>query len=118
MSFQAATGIDWKPGVEVPGAASSSASLGADIDGKIKAQGDAVRKLKSAKADKAEVDAAVKLLLQLKADFKAATGNDWKPAAALAAGKKPGVKVGEKNLLAGAIEYCSTDHFSKQIILF
>ena len=77
------------------------------------AQGDAVRKLKSAKADKAEVDAAVKLLLQLKADFKAATGNDWKPAAALAAGKKPGVKVGEKNLLAGAIEYCSTDHFFK-----
>ena len=47
MSFQAATGIDWKPGVEVPDAASSSASLGADIDGKIKAQGDAVRKLKS-----------------------------------------------------------------------
>ena len=82
MSFQAATGIDWKPGVEVPDA-SSSASLGADIDGKIKAQGDAVRKLKSAKADKAEVDAAVKLLLQLKADFKAATGNDWNPAAKL-----------------------------------
>ena len=94
MSFQEATGIDWKCGVEVSGAA-SSASLGADIDEKIKAQGDAVRKLKSAKADKAEVDAAVKLLLQLKADFKAATGNDWKPAAALAAGKKPGVKVGE-----------------------
>jgi len=90
--FKAATGIDWKPGVEVPGAASSSASLGADIDGKIKAQGDAVRKLKSAKADKAEVDAAVKLLLQLKADFKAATGNDWKPAAAPAAEKKPEVK--------------------------
>ena len=87
MSFQAATGIDWKPGVEVPDAASSSASLGADIDGKIKAQGDA------AKADKAEVDAAVKLLLQLKADFKAATGNDWKPAAAPAAEKKPEVKV-------------------------
>ena len=39
MSFQAATGIDWKCGVEVSGAA-SSASLGADIDGKIKAQGD------------------------------------------------------------------------------
>ena len=92
MSFQAATGIDWKPGVEVPDAASSSASLGADIDGKIKT-GDAVRKLKSAKADKAEVDAAVKLLLQLKADFKAATGNDWKPAAAPAAEKKPEVKV-------------------------
>ena len=53
MSFQEATGIDWKRGVEVSGA-SSSASLGADIDEKIKAQGDAVRKLKSAKADRAE----------------------------------------------------------------
>ena len=52
MSFQEATGIDWKCGVEVSGAA-SSASLGADIDEKIKAQGDAVRKLKSAKAGKA-----------------------------------------------------------------
>ena len=37
MSFQEATGIDWKCGVEVSGAA-SSASLGADIDEKIKAQ--------------------------------------------------------------------------------
>ena len=35
MSFQEATGIDWKCGVEVSGAA-SSASLGADIDEKIK----------------------------------------------------------------------------------
>ena len=60
MSFQEATGIDWKCGVEVSGAA-SSASLRADIDEKIKAQGDAVRKLKSAKAGKAEVDAAVNM---------------------------------------------------------
>merc|ERR1712098_318347 len=90
--FKAATGIDWKPGVQVPGAAAPAENPGVEIDEKIKAQGDAVRKLKAAKADKAEIDAAVKQLLQLKADFKAATGNDWKPAAAPAAEKKPEVK--------------------------
>ena len=52
-----------------------------------------VRKLKAAKADKAEIDAAVKLLLSLKADFKAATGSDWKPAAAPAGDKKQDEKV-------------------------
>ena len=67
------------------------AGPGAEIEEKIKAQGDAVRKLKTAKADKAEIDGAVKLLLQLKADFKAATGNEWKPAAAPE--KKPEEKV-------------------------
>ena len=40
-----------------------------------------MRNLKSAKADKAQIDAAVKVLLELKAEYKAATGNDWKPAA-------------------------------------
>jgi len=90
--FKAATGIDWKPGVQVPGAAAPADNPGAEVDEKIKAQGDAVRKLKAAKADKAEIDAAVKQLLQLKSEFKAATGNDWKPAAAPAAEKKPEVK--------------------------
>jgi hypothetical protein len=38
-----------------------------------------VRQLKSDKADKATVDAAVALLLDLKAKYKSATGSDWKP---------------------------------------
>merc|ERR1712142_205340 len=46
----------------------------------IKDQGEAVRKLKAEKADKASVDDAVKKLLALKAEFKAAAGFDWKPA--------------------------------------
>ncbi len=42
-------------------------------------QGDKVRQLKSDKADKSSVDAAVAGLLDLKAKYKAATGKDWKP---------------------------------------
>ena len=52
------------------------------MDGKIKAQGDKVRQLKTDKAEKSEIEAAVKTLLELKAEYKAATGKDWKPPAA------------------------------------
>jgi len=77
--FKTETGIDWKPGVEVPGAAAKDAS--GDLDAKIKAQGDKVRELKSAKAEKSSIEAAVKDLLALKAEYKSATGKDWKPPA-------------------------------------
>eukprot|EP00090_Calanus_glacialis_P029856 TRINITY_DN4797_c0_g1_i1.p1 TRINITY_DN4797_c0_g1~~TRINITY_DN4797_c0_g1_i1.p1 ORF type:complete len:739 (+),score=305.73 TRINITY_DN4797_c0_g1_i1:38-2254(+) len=79
--FKAATGLDWKPGMQVPGSASSSSSSTDAIEGKIKAQGDKVRELKIAKADKPAIDDAVKTLLALKAEYKAATGKDWKPPA-------------------------------------
>ncbi|CAN2387448.1 Bifunctional glutamate proline--tRNA ligase [Pristimantis euphronides] len=46
---------------------------------KVTAQGDLVRDLKTKKAEKAEVDAAVKVLLSLKAEYKQATGQDYKP---------------------------------------
>ncbi|KAF1374779.1 hypothetical protein PFLUV_G00232630 [Perca fluviatilis] len=42
------------------------------------AQGDEVRTLKTAKADKAEIDAAVQLLLKLKVGYKQMTGQDFK----------------------------------------
>ncbi|XP_061651728.1 tryptophan--tRNA ligase, cytoplasmic isoform X2 [Phyllopteryx taeniolatus] len=45
---------------------------------KLTAQGDKVRSLKTAKAEKAEIDAAVQLLLKLKVDYKQATGQDYK----------------------------------------
>ena len=77
--MQAATGLDWKPGVEIPGAV--PAKLDNDIEGKIKTQGDKVRELKSAKAEKSAIDEAVKALLALKAEYKAASGKDWKPPA-------------------------------------
>merc|ERR1740129_269507 len=89
--YKAATGQDWKPGTTPPATKASSppASGGAaaDINTAITAQGDIVRKLKTDKADKAAIDGAVKKLLALKADYKAATGQDWKPGAAPAPAK-------------------------------
>lgn len=46
---------------------------------KVTAQGDLVRDLKTKKAEKAEIDTAVKGLLSLKAEYKQATGQDYKP---------------------------------------
>uniref|UniRef100_A0AAX7SDL2 Glutamyl-tRNA synthetase n=1 Tax=Astatotilapia calliptera TaxID=8154 RepID=A0AAX7SDL2_ASTCA len=51
----------------------------ADLFSSIVAQGEAVRLLKAAKAPKDEIDAAVKQLLALKAEFKKLTGQDYKP---------------------------------------
>ncbi|XP_078505925.1 bifunctional glutamate/proline--tRNA ligase isoform X4 [Lissotriton helveticus] len=55
----------------------------------VTAQGDLVRDLKAKKAEKAEVDAAVKQLLSLKAEYKQVTGQDYKP------GNAPAVKATE-----------------------
>ncbi|KAK0153373.1 Tryptophan--tRNA ligase, cytoplasmic [Merluccius polli] len=49
-----------------------------DLYEKLTAQGDKVRSLKTAKADKAEVDAAIQLLLKLKVDYKGVSGQDYK----------------------------------------
>ncbi|GFO21484.1 bifunctional glutamate/proline--tRNA ligase [Plakobranchus ocellatus] len=65
--------------------ASATLPGAADLNNKIVAQGDKVRSLKSAKASKEAIDAEVKTLLALKAEFKAATGADWKPGAAATA---------------------------------
>lgn len=46
---------------------------------RVVAQGEAVRLLKVDKAPKEQVDAAVKQLLVLKAEFKQLTGQDYKP---------------------------------------
>jgi len=78
--FKAATGLDWKPGMEVPGAAPTTSNTDA-IEAKINAQGNKVRELKTSKAEKPAIDEAVKTLLGLKAEYKAAAGKDWKPPA-------------------------------------
>ncbi|KAK5648583.1 hypothetical protein RI129_003475 [Pyrocoelia pectoralis] len=49
------------------------------LNDEIIAQGDAVRSLKSQKAAKTEVDAAVQILLHLKAEYKELTSTEWKP---------------------------------------
>lgn len=46
---------------------------------RVAAQGDAVRELKAKKAAKEDIDAAVKQLLALKAEYKEETGQDYKP---------------------------------------
>ncbi|XP_077195838.1 bifunctional glutamate/proline--tRNA ligase isoform X2 [Paroedura picta] len=45
----------------------------------VAAQGEAVRKLKAEKAPKDQIDAAVKLLLALKAEYKQIAGQEYKP---------------------------------------
>jgi aspartyl-tRNA synthetase len=98
--FKEATGKDWKPATapkketkEVTPVKQTAPAIegpAAEIDEKVKEQGENVRKLKSAKADKSDIDAAVKTLLALKAEFKSVTGQDWKPASEPKKESKPG----------------------------
>jgi len=53
---------------------------GGEIADKISAQGELVRTMKADKKPKEEITAAVNVLLALKAEYKAQTGSDWKPA--------------------------------------
>ena len=84
--YKAATGSDWKPGAQPAKKAADAQPVAAaagnadELNASVAAQGEKVRQLKSAKADKASVDAAVAQLLDLKAKYKVATGKDWKPA--------------------------------------
>lgn len=88
--YKTLTGKDWKPGT-VPQTASqtvSNTSVNSNstlnetvILEKISQQGDKVRILKTQKADKPAVDAEVKVLLELKSQYKSLTGKDWKPGA-------------------------------------
>eukprot|EP00057_Strongylocentrotus_purpuratus_P020732 XP_011675206.1 PREDICTED: bifunctional glutamate/proline--tRNA ligase isoform X1 [Strongylocentrotus purpuratus] len=99
--YKKATGKDYKPGAAPASSAPAvkkenapPASGGPEVDtivAKITSQGDKVRTLKSSKADKGEIDAAVKTLLAHKADYKKATGKDYKPGAAPAS-SAPAVK--------------------------
>merc|ERR1719348_1667875 len=100
--YKAATGSDWKPGAAPQPAAKPSGDEG-DLNASITAQGDLVRKLKADKAAKPEIDEAVKKLLALKADYKAATGNDWKPGAAPAAAAKSGGGVPQDSELGAKV---------------
>jgi bifunctional glutamyl/prolyl-tRNA synthetase len=59
--------------------ASIAPKPGNQLSSKISEQGDIVRKLKSEKAAKEIIDAEVKTLLALKAEYKRVTGGEWKP---------------------------------------
>uniref|UniRef100_A0A671YMM7 Bifunctional glutamate/proline--tRNA ligase n=1 Tax=Sparus aurata TaxID=8175 RepID=A0A671YMM7_SPAAU len=76
---KAATTTAKAASTSAPAPASTSSG---DLFSNIVAQGETVRQLKTAKAPKDQVDAAVKQLLALKAEYKQITGQDYKPGAA------------------------------------
>uniref|UniRef100_A0A8B9ZMX6 Bifunctional glutamate/proline--tRNA ligase n=1 Tax=Anas zonorhyncha TaxID=75864 RepID=A0A8B9ZMX6_9AVES len=106
--YKEKTGQDYKPG-HPPAAqgalpqASNTAQSGPDtpeakaLFNKVALQGDEVRKLKAEKAEKEKIDAAVKELLQLKAQYKSVAGVDYKPVSASGADDKDKKKKEKEN---------------------
>ncbi|XP_074025069.1 bifunctional glutamate/proline--tRNA ligase isoform X2 [Numenius arquata] len=91
--YKEKTGQDYKPGHPplAPSALpqmSNTVPSGPDtpdakaLFSKVALKGDEVRKLKAEKAEKEQIDAAVKELLQLKAQYKSVAGVDYKPVSA------------------------------------
>ncbi|XP_076277629.1 glutamyl-prolyl-tRNA synthetase isoform X2 [Lasioglossum baleicum] len=81
--YKAVTGQEWKPPTTAANQAAIKDKLNADqLSESVQKQGNKVRQLKVSKAGKDVIDQEVKLLLKLKADFKAATGQEWKPSTA------------------------------------
>uniref|UniRef100_A0A8C0EPL0 Glutamyl-prolyl-tRNA synthetase 1 n=1 Tax=Bubo bubo TaxID=30461 RepID=A0A8C0EPL0_BUBBB len=106
--YKGKTGQDYKPGHPpvAQGAlpqASNTVPSGPDtpeakaLFSKVALQGDEVRKLKSEKAEKEKIDAAVKELLQLKAQYKTVAGVDYKPVSASGADDKDKKKKEKEN---------------------
>uniref|UniRef100_A0A8C8BA48 Bifunctional glutamate/proline--tRNA ligase n=1 Tax=Otus sunia TaxID=257818 RepID=A0A8C8BA48_9STRI len=106
--YKGKTGQDYKPGHPpvAQGAlpqASNTGPSGPDtpeakaLFSKVALQGDEVRKLKSEKAEKEKIDAAVKELLQLKAQYKTVAGVDYKPVSASGADDKDKKKKEKEN---------------------
>ncbi|KAM4786599.1 bifunctional glutamate/proline--tRNA ligase isoform 3-T3 [Cyanocitta cristata] len=88
--YKRQTGQEYKPGsppvVFVPPQCSPVPTLPSPcpvdskaLYSKVAQQGEVVRKLKTEKASKDQIDEAVKLLLSLKADYKEKTGQEYKP---------------------------------------
>uniref|UniRef100_A0A8C2HAW3 Bifunctional glutamate/proline--tRNA ligase n=1 Tax=Cyprinus carpio TaxID=7962 RepID=A0A8C2HAW3_CYPCA len=93
--YKQVTGQEYKPGAPPAGASpsapaqpaaattpavsDSSDSSPKAIYDRVSQQGDLVRKLKTEKAPKEQVDKAVKTLLELKGQYKALTGEEYKP---------------------------------------
>ncbi|XP_069055266.1 bifunctional glutamate/proline--tRNA ligase isoform X2 [Lepisosteus oculatus] len=96
--FKQLTGQDYKPGVAPPSQAparpnpapvqsdpapvpSSPAPQAEALHAEVAQQGELVRKLKADKAPKEQVDSAVKTLLDLKAQYRTLTGEEYRPPA-------------------------------------
>uniref|UniRef100_A0A668AN30 Bifunctional glutamate/proline--tRNA ligase n=1 Tax=Myripristis murdjan TaxID=586833 RepID=A0A668AN30_9TELE len=87
--YKQQTGQDYKPGLQTPAspaqAKPASAPQAQELFSQVAQQGELVRKLKSEKAPKDQVDEAVKTLLALKSQYKTLTGEDYKPVSAAGA---------------------------------
>ncbi|XP_041107033.1 bifunctional glutamate/proline--tRNA ligase-like isoform X2 [Polyodon spathula] len=85
VEFKQKTGLDYKPDMAPPSPAptqaapASSSSPSSCPYETVAQQGELVRKLKAEKAPKDQIDAAIKQLLVMKAEFKQKTGLDYKP---------------------------------------
>ncbi|KAL7674564.1 hypothetical protein ACOME3_000841 [Neoechinorhynchus agilis] len=96
--YKGVCGKDWQPSQspkkiksdDKAASAKSDVQLTDDLDKSIKEQGDTVRKLKSEKKPKIEIDPQVKKLLELKANYKEMTGKDWQPSHNIQKDNKPG----------------------------
>ncbi|XP_053568750.1 bifunctional glutamate/proline--tRNA ligase [Bombina bombina] len=75
----AKTALNNAPSTQANGSIFSEAE---ELFNKVSKQGEEVRKLKAEKAEKGKVDAAVKVLLDLKTQYKALTGTEYKPVSA------------------------------------
>uniref|UniRef100_A0A8C8BA69 Bifunctional glutamate/proline--tRNA ligase n=1 Tax=Otus sunia TaxID=257818 RepID=A0A8C8BA69_9STRI len=105
--YKQETGQEYKPGnppvVFVPPQSSvSTPPPPCPVDSKflynkVAEQGEVVRRLKSEKASKEKIDAAVKELLQLKAQYKTVAGVDYKPVSASGADDKDKKKKEKEN---------------------
>jgi bifunctional glutamyl/prolyl-tRNA synthetase len=108
-------GKDWVAGSAPPKTVQNTSSnkTESELLELIGKQGDIVKKLKGEKASKSDIDREVKTLLQLKDDFKKATGKEWKPnmkpethdvSATPAAGDSAGVSVSKDALVERVTE--------------
>ncbi|CAH1364621.1 unnamed protein product [Tenebrio molitor] len=108
-------GKDWVAGSAPPKTVQNTSSnkTESELLELIGKQGDIVKKLKGEKASKSDIDREVKTLLQLKDDFKKATGKEWKPnmkpethdvSATPAAGDNAGVSVSKDALVERVTE--------------
>uniref|UniRef100_A0AAX7TPG3 WHEP-TRS domain-containing protein n=1 Tax=Astatotilapia calliptera TaxID=8154 RepID=A0AAX7TPG3_ASTCA len=81
--FKQQTGVEYKPGMAPPASTPAPSTSSSDSTScpysRVVQQGELVRKLKAEQAPKDQIDAAVKQLLALKAEFKKLTGQDYKP---------------------------------------
>ena len=77
--YKSVTGQDWKPSTIPTTDVTNKEENSVDkISEGIQKQGDKVRQLKSSKAEKSVIDQEIKILLDLKNNYKALTGQEWK----------------------------------------